>query len=121
MPSAKVVANGAELDLKALTPDADGDGHVTVQEKEIYAALKAADVDGTGTIGLVELYAVIGNLVGERKKVKGLSKLVVGLILLLASGPPPWRPAALGGGPATLGGPPWPGWLSPFWGVAQPG
>ena len=65
MPSAKVVANsvnawgekkrpsnGAELDLKALNPDADGDGHVTEQEKEIYAALKAADVDGTGTIGL---------------------------------------------------------------------
>ena len=33
---------------------------------------------------------------------------------------PPWRPAALGGGPATLGWPPWPGWLSPFGGVAQP-
>ena len=76
-------SNGAELDLKALNPDADGDGHVTEQEKEIYAALKAADIDGTGSIGLVELYAVIGNLVGEKKKVKGLTKLVVGLILLL--------------------------------------
>jgi hypothetical protein len=73
-----------EIDLKSLNPDADGDGKVSQQEKEIYAALKAADIDGSGSIGQAELYAVIGKLVGEQKKVKGLSKLVICLILLVA-------------------------------------
>ena len=92
MPSDKVAPRPTEwephatveIDLKSLNPDADGDGKITQQERDIYNALKAADIDGSGSIGLVELYAVIGNLVGEKKKVKGLSKLVVGLILLLA-------------------------------------
>ena len=59
----------AEIDLKSLNPDADGDGKVSQQEKEIYAALKAADIDGSGSIGQAELYAVIGKLVGEQKRV----------------------------------------------------
>lgn len=73
----------AELDVSALDPDADGDGKVSELEKEIYQALKAADIDGSGTIGVGELYAVIGNLVGEKRKVKNLSKLVIALVVAL--------------------------------------
>ena len=66
----------AELDVSALNPDADGDGNVSPLEREIYQALKAADIDGSGSIGVGELYAVIGNLVSEKRKVRSLSKLV---------------------------------------------
>ena len=72
-----------ELDVSALDPDADGDGKVSPLEKEIFHALKAADLDGSGTIGVGELYAVIGNLVGEKRKVKNLGRMVVALLLAL--------------------------------------
>ena len=73
----------AELDVSALNPDADGDGNVSPLEREIYQALKAADIDGSGSIGVGELYAVIGNLVSEKRKVRSLSKLVAALVLVL--------------------------------------
>ena len=74
---------GAELNISALNPDADGDGNVSPLEMEIYKALKAADIDGSGSIGTGELYSVIGNLVEEKRKVKSLSKLVAALILVI--------------------------------------
>ena len=63
MPSDKVAPRPTEwephatveIDLKSLNPDADGDGKITQQERDIYNALKAADIDGSGSIGLVEL------------------------------------------------------------------
>ena len=75
--------SGCELSISALDPDADGDGNVSALEMEIYKALKAADIDGSGSIGTGELYSVIGNLVEEKRKVKSLSKLVVALILVI--------------------------------------
>ena len=56
---------------------------------KIYAALKAADIDGSGSIGVGELYAVIGNLVSAKRTARNLTKLVaalmVALVLALAS------------------------------------
>ena len=75
--------SGAELNISALNPDADGDGNVSPLEMEIYKSLKAADIDGSGSIGTGELYKVISDLVGEKRKVKNLSKLVVGLLLII--------------------------------------
>ena len=74
---------GSELDVSSLDPDADGDGNVSRLEQEIYQALKAADIDGSGSIGVGELYKVIGDLVGEKRKVKSLSRLVIALVLLV--------------------------------------
>ena len=84
----QVKPKGNELQLSDLDPDADGDGKVSSLEKEIYAALKAADIDGTGSIGMGELYSVIGNLVTAKRQVKNLGKVVVALlfIILLALG-----------------------------------
>ena len=75
--------SGSELNISALNPDADGDGNVSALEMEIYKALKAADIDGSGSIGTGELYSVIGSLVEEKRKVKSLSKLVAGLIVVI--------------------------------------
>lgn len=74
---------GCELEISALDPDADGDGNVSPLEMEIYKALKAADIDGSGSIGVGELYKVIGDLVGEKRKVKNLSKLVFVLLVIV--------------------------------------
>ena len=74
---------GSELEISALDPDADGDGNVSPLEMEIYKALKAADIDGSGSIGVGELYKVIGDLVGEKRKVKNLSKLVFALLVIV--------------------------------------
>ena len=74
---------GGDLDISKLDPDADGDGKVTALEKEIYAALKAADIDGSGTIGTGELYAVIGNLVTAKRQVKNLGKMIVALLIII--------------------------------------
>ena len=74
---------GAELDVSKLDPDADGDGNISPLEKEIYAALKAADIDGSGSIGVGELYTVIGNLVSAKRQVKSLGKVIVALLLIL--------------------------------------
>ena len=35
----------SEIDVNALDPDADGDGNISLLEREIYNALKAADID----------------------------------------------------------------------------
>jgi hypothetical protein len=66
-----------------MNPDADGDGQVSPLEMEIYRAIKAADVDGSGTIGVGELYTVITNLVNTKRAVKSLGKLVVALLVVL--------------------------------------
>ena len=64
MPSSTVVPqsgakNGAgqELDISTMNPDADGDGHISKMEREIFNALKAADVDDSGSIGVKEVRA----------------------------------------------------------------
>ena len=44
-----------ELDISQMNPDADGDGKISKMEREIYNALKKADVDGSGTIGIKEV------------------------------------------------------------------
>lgn len=51
--------------------------------QQIYRAIKAADVDGSGTIGVGELYTVITNLVNTKRAVKSLGKLVVALLVVL--------------------------------------
>ena len=50
---------------------------------QIYAALKAADIDGSGSIGVGELYAVIGSLVSAKRTARNLTKLVVALLVAL--------------------------------------
>ena len=45
----------AELDISQMNPDADGDGKISKMEREIYNALKKADVDGSGSIGVKEV------------------------------------------------------------------
>ena len=82
-PPAKAGTVSTEISISALDPDADGDGNVSPLEMEIYKALKASDIDGSGSIGVGELYKVIGDLVGEKAKVKRLSKLVGALIALV--------------------------------------
>jgi len=73
----------AELDISQMNPDADGDGNVTLMEREIYNALKAADVDNSGSIGVGELYKVIGDLVGEKRKSKNLTRLIFALLIVI--------------------------------------
>ena len=68
------------LDISKLDPDADGDGKVSPVEKEIYAALKAADVDGSGSISIGELYASITTLVIAKRANKTLGRLAFGLV-----------------------------------------
>ena len=51
--------------------------------QQIYRAIKAADVDGSGSIGVGELYSVITNLVNTKRAVKNLGKLVVALLLVI--------------------------------------
>ena len=68
------------LDISKLNPDADGDGKVSPTEKEIYAALMAADVDGSGSISVSELYASITTLVVAKRTNKALGRLAFGLV-----------------------------------------
>ena len=44
--------------------DGDGDGEMKIYlEKKVYLALMAADIDASGSIGVRELYSVIGKLI----------------------------------------------------------
>ena len=59
------------LNIQALNPDLNGDGHVEPWEKEVYQRLLTADADGSGTVSAKELFGVMRQCSEELKRLKG--------------------------------------------------
>jgi len=72
-PKTPGTSNG--IPIMDLNPDTDGDGHVEPWETECYQQIKAADMDGSGSISVKELFGVMkkaGDAVKEAKANGGI-------------------------------------------------
>ena len=81
------IANGG-ISIKSLDPDMDGNGKVDAFELDMYKRIKSADVDGSGSISVKELFAVIKGAAESEKSKKLFQRLfmVSLLVIVLLSG-----------------------------------
>ena len=81
------IASGG-ISIKSLDPDMDGNGKVDAFELDMYKRIKSADVDGSGSISVKELFAVIKGAAESDKSKKLFQRLFVVslLVIVLLSG-----------------------------------
>ena len=75
-----------EILISDLDPDLDGDGRLTRFEKEVFELFKGADVDGSGSINLKEVYGVVRKAAQMKRTTSMLKKLLGVAVFVIGFG-----------------------------------